>query len=70
MELAASVNRAASQNSARNKPGIFARFRIARQRNHLGQLNAHLLKDIGLTYEEARAEAARPFWDAPSHWRA
>jgi uncharacterized protein YjiS (DUF1127 family) len=27
------------------------------------------LQDIGITRAEARAEARRPVWDAPAHWR-
>ncbi len=42
---------------------------LARQRRALGVLDAHMLADIGLSREEARREAARPFWDAPLHWR-
>jgi uncharacterized protein YjiS (DUF1127 family) len=42
---------------------------LARQRRALGRLDSHLLKDIGLDPEQARREAHRPVWDAPSHWR-
>jgi uncharacterized protein YjiS (DUF1127 family) len=38
-----------------------------RQRRALGdlvELNDYLLKDIGLTREQARCEAAKPFWQA------
>ncbi|MGB8623557.1 MAG: DUF1127 domain-containing protein [Paracoccaceae bacterium] len=42
---------------------------LARQRRHLRDLPDHLLKDIGLTREAARAEAERRFWDAPTHWK-
>ena len=42
---------------------------LVRQRRALGALDAHMLADIGLSREEARREAARPFWDAPRHWR-
>lgn len=69
MELTTSIRRPVAQISVSTRPGIFARFRIARQRRQLGQLDAHLLKDIGLTDDAARAEARRPFWDAPDHWR-
>lgn len=34
----------------------------ARQRRDLAELDAHLLKDIGLTSGEAAREAAKPFW--------
>jgi uncharacterized protein YjiS (DUF1127 family) len=34
----------------------------ARQRRDLAELDAHLLKDIGVTAGEARREAAKPFW--------
>ncbi|MCB1938194.1 MAG: DUF1127 domain-containing protein [Rhodocyclaceae bacterium] len=33
-----------------------------RQRRQLAALDAHLLKDIGLTREQARAVADKPFW--------
>ncbi len=42
---------------------------LARQRRALAEMDAHRLSDIGLSAEEARREAARPFWDAPEHWR-
>lgn len=35
-----------------------------RTRRALKQLDAHLLKDIGLTPEQAATEAAQPFWKA------
>jgi uncharacterized protein YjiS (DUF1127 family) len=41
----------------------------ARQRRHLAELDDAMLRDIGLTRDEARREARRPFWDAPRHWR-
>jgi uncharacterized protein YjiS (DUF1127 family) len=40
-----------------------------RHRRALLKLEPHLLRDIGLTEADARAEASRPFWDVPSHWR-
>ena len=33
-----------------------------RTRMHLKELDDHLLNDIGLTRDEARKEAKRPFW--------
>ena len=40
-----------------------------RQRQHLSRLDAAALADIGLTREDAMAEAARPLWDVPAAWR-
>ena len=37
--------------------------RRARSRRALHRLDAHLLRDIGLSDHEARREADRPFWD-------
>ena len=58
---------------AATAPGLFARLRqaaaVARQRRALAALDDALLRDIGLTRCEALDEAARPFWDAPRHWR-
>jgi len=45
-------------------------FALARQRRDLGQLDDHLLRDIGVTPDEARKEARRPLWDVPAHWRS
>ena len=42
---------------------------LHRSRRGLTQLDAHMLRDIGLTEAEARVEAARPLWDAPEHWQ-
>ena len=43
---------------------------LARSRRRLIDLDDHLLRDIGLDRAEALAEAARPLWDAPSHWKS
>ena len=43
---------------------------MARSRQSLARLDDHLLRDIGLTRDQARAEAKRAPWDAPSHWKA
>jgi uncharacterized protein YjiS (DUF1127 family) len=42
---------------------------VARSRRSLRRLDAHLLRDIGLTPHEADAEASRAPWDPPAHWR-
>lgn len=36
----------------------------SRQRQYLRELDAHLLKDIGVSPGDARAEAEKPFWRA------
>lgn len=41
-----------------------------RQRQHLLQLDARALDDIGLNRADALAEAARPIWDVPAGWRS
>ena len=50
--------------------------RKVREASKMLELDDHLLRDVGLTSEAARAEAARPAWDAldrvpwdvPAHW--
>ena len=42
---------------------------LARQRQHLGTLDTHLLQDIGITRTQAENEAGKPSWQAPAHWR-
>ncbi|MEM1362712.1 MAG: DUF1127 domain-containing protein [Pseudomonadota bacterium] len=39
------------------------------QRKDLANLDAHLLKDIGISPEAAKTEASRPIWDVPTHWQ-
>lgn len=42
---------------------------LRRSRQDLAELPDHLIRDIGLTREAVVAEATRPFWDAPDHWK-
>jgi len=39
-----------------------------RQRMALARLDAAALDDIGITSDEACAEASRPAWDIPQRW--
>lgn len=63
-----------------SRPGLLARFVAAmalrQSRRCLASLDDHLLRDVGVSREAARREAARPAWDAldeapwdvPAHW--
>ncbi|MBF9032485.1 DUF1127 domain-containing protein [Rhodobacterales bacterium HKCCE3408] len=42
---------------------------VRRQRQSLSRLDAHTLRDIGLSEAAARREANRPIWDVPVHWK-
>ncbi len=42
---------------------------LYKQRNALAKLDDALLRDIGVTREQANSEALRPVWDGPNHWR-
>lgn len=44
--------------------------KLQRSRRALARLDDCALSDIGLSVTEAHTEARRPFWDAPSNWRA
>lgn len=56
----------------RARPGVVARLlqivtTVAtrrRDRQRLGQLDAHLLRDIGVDVQDARRESVKPFWQA------
>jgi uncharacterized protein YjiS (DUF1127 family) len=37
-------------------------WRCYRSRQRIPQLDRHLLKDIGVSFAEAEAEANKPFW--------
>lgn len=41
---------------------VKAAYRRHRSRHLLTQLDAHLLKDIGVTFVDAETEANKPFW--------
>jgi uncharacterized protein YjiS (DUF1127 family) len=57
----------------RGRLSLLSRFldagALARQRRHLAELDDAMLRDIGLTREQALREARRPRWDAPRHWQ-
>ena len=39
-------------------------YQRAHQRRQLAQLDARALRDVGISREQAAAEAAKPFWQA------
>jgi uncharacterized protein YjiS (DUF1127 family) len=41
---------------------VYAAWRLHVTRQRIAGLNAHMLKDIGVSYAEAEAEANKPFW--------
>ncbi len=43
-------------------------FAAHRQRRKLANLDARMLRDIGLNRDLADREARRKPWDVPSHW--
>lgn len=55
------------------QPDILTRIHTARalhrSRRALGKLSAHQLADVGISETEARQEARRGSWDAPSNWK-
>jgi uncharacterized protein YjiS (DUF1127 family) len=54
----------------RARPSLVARFTLAvtraltrrRDRQLLARLDAHILRDIGLSSDQAATEAGKPFW--------
>lgn len=65
------LNTATKPAARTRQAGFWARvwtaFRVYGERQELGHLDAHMLKDIGLTREDVMAEANRPIWDLPVH---
>ncbi len=49
---------------------VFSLLGLYQSRRSLDRLDDALLRDIGLTRDEAYAEARRPVWDVPGNWRA
>ena len=54
---------------ARLAARLLAAKTLARSRRRLGCLDDHILRDIGLTRDQAESEAQRSIWDAPLHWK-
>lgn len=52
----------------RPRPTLGQMVAIWKQRRQLRSMDSHTLSDLGLTRDEARAEASRPAWDVPAHW--
>ena len=65
---AAHTCRRAISPLARIRRALDGALALGRSRAALGDLDEHMLRDIGLTRDEARAEAERPIWDAPAYW--
>lgn len=61
----------AIQGRTARKTGFWARvwtaITVQNERQELAGLDDHMLNDIGMTREQAEAEAQRPIWDLPSH---
>lgn len=49
--------------------GLMDLFGLRRQRQQLAAMTPEQLADIGISAEQAEAEATRPIWDLPSNWR-
>ena len=47
---------------------VQTRLDLWKTRRALARLDAHLLKDIGVSAEEARREADLTIWDVPNNW--
>ena len=41
---------------------------VYKTRQSLAHLTSDQLHDVGISPDAARQEAARAFWDAPTHW--
>lgn len=53
---------------SRQRPSLFDMIAVWRQRRQLARLDDAALDDIGLTRDQALAEARRPVWNVPEHW--
>lgn len=55
--------------TARRPMGLMSYVALYRQRRALAEMDDSRLADLGLSRHEADAEAKRPIWDAPNHWK-
>ena len=68
MERAISTSRGSHRGGLHPVERLLDLISLGRSRRRLGDLEEHLLRDIGLTSAEAGREAEKPIWNAPSHW--
>jgi uncharacterized protein YjiS (DUF1127 family) len=61
--------RKAGLGGRRRRGGWRGLLGSTRECRALARLDDHLLRDIGITRQEADREAMRPVWDVPDHWR-
>ena len=66
--LLSTPGRAARRGPATLLGRLMALAALRRSRRQLGRLDRHLLRDVGLSPEDARREAESPLWNAPAHW--
>jgi uncharacterized protein YjiS (DUF1127 family) len=57
-----SAPHADQSRSALSWSGVRAAWRRHRSRQHIAQLDAHMLRDIGVSFSDAEEEANKPFW--------
>lgn len=50
------------------QPSILRVIALWRSRRALRALSPEQLRDVGISAQQAQAEAARPIWDAPESW--
>ncbi len=50
----------------RHRTSFLDLLAVYRQRRALSRLDAHALDDLGITADQAKREARRPFWDIPT----
>ncbi|WP_420860935.1 DUF1127 domain-containing protein [Algirhabdus cladophorae] len=59
----------ARTTSSQRNLSIFSLLTLHRSRRALAQLDARQLADVGISEQNARAEAAQPVWNVPKNWR-
>ena len=68
MERTISTSRGSHRGGLHPLERLVSLLSLGRSRRRLGELEDHLLRDIGLTAAEARKESEKPIWNAPEHW--
>ena len=47
---------------------LFSLISLRKSRQDLARMDEYMLRDIGLSVDEAQAESQRSFWDVPAGW--
>lgn len=66
ISIASVKSTARNQRAPRPRASLMTALTVWSERRTLANMDVSRLKDLGISPQDAAAEAARPFWDLPT----